>query len=455
MIRLNMILLTILIPVILLAESNTKNTQITIYNTNLGLVYQTKNMTMEKGLNDISIEGISTRVDPTSVLLSFPQKKDKIQILEQNYLYDLVNSQKIFQKYIGEKIIYHLIDGSGYSGEILSIDGTNIILKKSDGGIRITSIKQISDYNFPELPEGLILKPTLQWQINSDFKGNTETQLSYLTSGMSWHAEYVLVLDKNEKDFYLSSWISLDNKSGATYKNAKVKLVAGDIHRKNRPRNGIEYAPAFAKQTMADAGNFQERGIMDYHLYELNRPVTLKNREIKQVSLFDETSCKGDKKYIFSNRSYSEVEKSLEVQFSFPNTQNNNLEIPLPKGVVRVFKKDIDETLQLVGEDNINHIAKKDTVKLTLGNAFDVKGKRTIVHVQKFKRSEEITVKITLTNRKTEKAPVVVKEIHRDDWYIQNASEKYYKMSSSLLEFRVELGPDEVKTIEYKYTRKW
>jgi hypothetical protein len=201
--------------------------------------------------------------------------------------------------------------------------------------------------------------------------------------------------------------------------------------------------------------NFQERGLMDYHLYELQRKVDLKDKEIKQVSMFDNLSCEVEKQYIFSNHNYATSESPLEVRLKIPNTQKNNLGIPLPKGIVRIFKEDTDKTLQLVGEDNINHTSKNDTLKLTVGKAFDVKGIRTLLDRDSFKRSEEVTVNIRLKNNKDEKVSVIVEELHSNDWEVLKSSEKYVKKSNSKLHFYIDIEPNSDKTLEYRFRRSW
>ena len=435
-----------------------KETNITVYNNNLGLIQQVLDVEVEKGYDMFKIEGISSHVDPTTVHLSFPKQKSKIQVLEQNYLYDLVNSNKIFEKYIGETITCVTNDGNAFSAELLSLEGNNLIVRKKDGGIRIINRKEIFDYSFPELPGGLILKPTLQWQLKSVFAGKTDAKLSYLTSGMSWHAEYILILDEKDKNGSLSSWVSLENHSGASFENAKLKLIAGEI---NRAAVGRGYDPrmqkslSFAAPEMVMEDNFQERGLMDYHLYELQRNVDLKDKEIKQVSMFDNLDCKVEKQYIFSNHNYGSSEKPLEVRVKIPNSKDNNLGIPLPKGVVRIFKEDIDKTLQLVGEDNIKHTSKNDTLKLTVGKAFDVKGEKIIMNRDQFKRSEEVTIKIKVKNNKDEKVSVIVEELHSNDWNVLEASEKYVKKSNSKLHFYIDVNPNSTKTIEYIFRRNW
>ncbi|MCF7885271.1 MAG: hypothetical protein K9M80_02145 [Candidatus Marinimicrobia bacterium] len=424
--------------------------QVTIYNNNPALIRTSKSINLEKGLTEFSIQGVSAKIDPTSVHLVFDNDK-KVEILEMNFLYDLVSSSKIFKKYIGNQLVYHLEDGTELQGKLLSYSGGDLILEEPDGEIRITSSRHIRDYKFPKLPGGLITVPTLQWQINSDIKGQHDAELSYLTDGIDWHAEYVLVLAQNESDFNLSSWISLNNQSGASYKNAKVKLIAGDLHRAPQPE-----APRVMLARQAKDQEVQRREIFDYHLYEISRKVDIADKEIKQISLFDNIEARAEKKYIFENSAYrSESEAALSIKLFIPNTKDNNLGIPLPKGKVRMFKEDKDGSLQMIGEDRIPHTGKEDLIELTAGKAFDVKGKRTILNREEYRHEEVIEVRIELFNRTDHSANVEVCEKHRGDWHVKSSDADYEKKSNSLLSFPVTLQGNTEKTIKYEFVREF
>lgn len=451
------LLATIILGLIrmIFADTPVKSTQITVYNNNLGLVLQTRTLNIAKGESEIRIEGVPAKVDPTSVRITFPGKADAIEVLEQNFLYDLVNSIKIFEKYIGESISYKTKSGEQTNGKLLQFDGGNLILQLSNGGIKIASAENISEYDFPSLPSGLILKPTLQWLLSSRISAAVESEISYLTAGMNWHAEYLMVLDKNDRDFTLNSWVSLDNQSGATYENAKMKLVAGDIHRAPQPAP-VRREKVYAADVLTQVAPFEERGLFEYHLYELQRPVTIKDREIKQITLFDEVNAKAEKFYLFKNSAFSETEGPLEVHLKFANSTANHLGIPLPEGVFRIFKKDVDNTLQLVGEDRIAHTAKDDTLDLIVGKAFDVKGQKTITDRQKISdRSEIISIKLEISNKRTEPINVEIQEIMSGDWFVKNASHPYQKKSNSLLVFPLTVPAHKNIQIKYSFQRSW
>lgn len=427
--------------------------QVTVYNKNLALVKTEQEVGLEKGETQFVIRGVSAKIDPTSVHLKFDRDQDKVDILEMNFLYDLVNSSKIFKKYTDKEIVYHLEDGTQYSGKLLSYTGGDLIIEQADGGILITSTNQIRNYKFPELPGGLITVPTLRWTIDSRIAGVKKAELSYLTEGLSWHAEYVLVLAENDRDFSLSSWVSLENNSGASYPNANVKLIAGDIHRA-RDREAVPRQVMLSRA--AAEKEVERREIFDYHLYELGRRVNIANKEIKQIALFDNVMAQADKKYIYENSAYNPSdESSMLVKLFINNTKDNDLGFPLPKGKVRMFKKDVDESLQLIGEDNISHISENDELELTAGKAFDVKGERSIVNREKYENEEIIEVKIILKNRTERTAAIEVRERHHGDWHVKSSNSDYHKKSNSLLVFPVNLKGKTEKTIEYEFVREF
>ncbi len=446
----------IMMSIVSLADEGFSDTQVTIYNNDLGLIRQNCDVSLIKGISEFQIEGVSSKILTASVKISFPKLKNKVEVLEQNYLYDLVSSEKLFNKYVGESIIYRMENGDKIKGILLSYAHDKIIVQLENGEIKISSVDKILEYNFPALPEGLILKPTLQWLINSKHKGNTKADLSYLTNGIKWNAEYVLVLKENDSDFSLSSWISLNNSSGASYENARLKLIAGDIHRA-RPQRFMAYEELKRPLEMAtQKSGVEERAFFDYYLYELQRPVTIKNNEIKQVTLFDEIDAKGKKIYTFSSRSTSDLEKQLDIIFKIENTKANNMSITLPKGEMRVFKEDIDGSLQLVGEDWVNHTSKNDTLDIKIGQAFDIKGKHTVFNREKTsKRSETLTIRITVYNRKDNDIYAEINEHLPGIWVIKKSSHTYQKKSQSLIMFLLDVKANSQSTIEYTYLRKW
>jgi hypothetical protein len=427
---------------------------LTIYNNNLGLVKQTKALDFDKGISFVRFDDVAALIDPTSVHIK--PALSGIEILEQNYQYDLISTQKMMQRYLGEEIGLMIKDGDLHRGTLMSFDGKYIILKSSSGEVTVTNAEQVVDYRFGAMPEGLILKPTLVWLAESEKRQKSDCEVSYLTDGLNWHAEYVAVVDKDDKNLDLSGWVSIDNKSGATYKEATLKLVAGDVHRVTpRPmamaRGGAEYM-LDAKAT----AQFEEEAFFEYHLYSLQRPATVADNETKQISLFPETGTSAEKVYIFES-GYTgwrqpEGKTKIKVNLEFVNSEERGLGMPLPQGKLRVYKADSKGQLQFIGEDLIDHIPKDEKVRVFLGEAFDITGERKktdVVDLGSWHKRE--TYEITLKNHKDEDIAVTVVEATPGwyEWHITRSNIEYKKVSAYRVEFQVPVKSDGESVLTY------
>ena len=271
---------------------------VTVYNQNLGLVKDVRSLELGTGKRTFRLTDVSAQIDPTSVHL-VPTSGGGLSVLEQNFQYDLVSADKVLDRYVDKPITVIGKDGKSTTGTLLSFDGGSLVLNR-DPGIAIVNRLEVKEIQFPDLPGGLITKPTLVWTIDNDGPATREAQLSYLTGGLSWHAEYVAVVDESDKNLSWSGWVSLENTSGTTYPDARLKLVAGDV---NRVTNQPAPVPRemFAKATMAtdQASQFEEQGFFEYHLYSLTRPTTLADKETKQLSLFPTANVQAQKFYTF------------------------------------------------------------------------------------------------------------------------------------------------------------
>lgn len=409
---------------------------VTIYNINLGVVHETRELSFEKGTGRISFVDVPSRIDPTSVGFELVDKSKSVIILEQNYAYDLVSPEKIYSKYVDKNIDLFDKNGGIFSGELLSFSGGAFVLREKSGKIQIVRLEQIVNANFPELPEGLITRPTLFWLYNSDFSGKTDCKVSYQTAGMSWSAEYVGILSENEKHMGLTGWSSITNNSGAAYKEATLKLVAGDIHRAAPRARGMLAPQAEEFVAMKAAGvGFEEKEFFEYHLYTLPRKATLANNEIKQIALFDPASTSVEKEYYFQpdvNR------KKVKVTIKFTNSKESGLGIPLPAGRTRVFKADTDGSMILLGEDRIDHTPRDEEVKLTIGYAFDISAEEKVLKYEKISsRVNEQTFEIELRNHKDEDIIIIIEKRLYGDWEVLKPSHEYEKKDANTLRFEV------------------
>ncbi len=421
---------------------------VTIYNNNLGVIHETRQLDFKKGMGRVSFVDVPSLIDPTSVGFELVDKTKSAVILEQNYAYDLVSPEKVYAKYIDKNIDLFDKQGDIFSGTLLSFANGAFVLKDRSGKIQIVRLEQVVNANFPELPEGLITRPTLFWLYNSDFSGTADCRVSYQTGGMSWTAEYVGILSEDEKALNLTGWSSINNQSGATYKDATLKLIAGDIHRavQERPSRKLG-AMGVETALLAPSAGFEEKEFFEYHLYTLPRRATVADNEIKQIALFDPASTTVDKEYYYQP---DQNNKKVKVTIEFKNAKENGLGIPLPAGRTRVFKADSDGSMILLGEDKIDHTPKDEEVKLTIGYAFDISAEENVIDYQKISSNvDEQTYQIELRNHKKEDISINVEKKLYGDWKITNSSHEYEKKDASTVKFEIPVKADAKATLTY------
>lgn len=445
--------------------------ELTVYNDNLALVKEQRNIVLTEGVSSVTYQNVAAKLDPTSVTFRSLRDPAGTSVLEQNFEYDLVGSQKLLKKYIDHKIQVSTADGQTYRGTLLSA-GNGIVLR-TNKGIQVLKDDRIHGIQFPELPEGLRTRPTLVWQVRAQEEGQHTTELSYLTKGMEWRADYIVDLAANDEHMDLQGWVTLNNETGKTYKGANLKLVAGDIHRARdrgqRQRMQREMMAAAAAQDQV-----QSRQFFEYHLYEITRPVTVKNRQTKQIQFVQGTDLEAQKVYVYNGssaswrgraqrgRSYgaNTGNKKVEVYLRFTTGEEGGLDRRLPAGKVRMYQEDEDGSALLIGEDRIDHTPKNEAVQLTVGQAFDLVGERTRTDYRRFgDRAIEETFEIRLRNQKPneEVAIRVVEPLYRgSDWTILRERLKgsqeaiqHEKLDSHQVEWRISVPAEEEAVLTY------
>ncbi len=452
-------------------EAQEKGVDLTVYNQNLALVKERRTLELELGINEVAFQDVAALIDPTTVLFRSLTDPEGTTVLEQNYEYDIVGSEKLLEKYVDQDIRLVTEDGTEYSGTLLS--GTqDVILQDANGQVTVIKLDQVREFSFPRLPEGLITKPTLLWQLEAAKSGAHNIQVTYMTQGINWQADYVLLLDKEDEEIDLDGWITLNNNSGATYKDAKLNLIAGEIH---RAQEELAYPDVFEKRLAAGMPTtppVEERAFFEYHLYEVQRLVTVKDRQTKQIEFTTASGASAAKFFVYdaSQRPfYSYVPmtepsygstgiRKVMVMLEFENSEDNGLGIPLPQGTVRVYKEDIDGSTQFIGEDSIDHTPEDEKVRLYLGDAFDIIGERKQTDFRKLgERSIEESYEITIRNHKDEAAEVrVVEHMFRwSEWEITKTTRDYTKTDAGTIEYRLNVPADGEKTIEYTVRYRW
>jgi len=433
------------------ATAQPDGVDVTVYNSNIALVKESRQFDLEAGVNRVDVTDVPAAILPETVFFRSLTDPDTV-VLEQNYEYDIVGSQKLLEKYIDLPIEIVTQDGSTYNGTLLS--GVNdVILQGEDGGVQIIKFDQIRQYSFPALPDGLITKPTLVWMVDAGQEGEHDTEIAYLTNGLNWQADYVLVLAEDSESLDLNGWVTLDNRSGATYEDARLKLVAGDINRVPVGKGGgYDMVMEEAVMARAPAPQVEQREFFEYHLYEVVRPVTIKDNQTKQVEFVTASDSPAEKVYVYNGSipyytrgpiidpGYGNTGNTkVDVQLSF-NTGDEGVDAQLPRGTVRMYQNDVDGSPLLIGEDFIDHTPKGEDVTLNIGEAFDLVGERTQAD---FKRIGETVVEesyeIELRNQKPEEDVEirVVEHLSRGtNWEIVDTShEDFEKIDSNTIQW--------------------
>jgi hypothetical protein len=452
--RWNMTLMIVLL--IVLAAGAQAEVAITVYNQDLGLVRDRRALEFEKGEFELQYTNVPSSIDPTSVHFKLLDNPDAAALLEQNYQYDLVSASKILEKFIDSEIEITAVagdQGKFYSGKLLAFDGSNITLLADDGSVKVIELKWVSDVSFAKLPEGLITKPTLVWKLLSDVSGKQNTEVSYLTRNINWHAEYVAVVSSDDKMLDLSGWVSVDNRTGATFEDAKLKLIAGDVNvLRDKPMPRLAKGSYEEVFSLAQDYGFEEKAFFEYHLYTLPRKTTIANNEIKQISLFEPATTPVDKVFVYEGRRYG---KDVRIILEFTNSKERGLGMPLPAGKLRVMKRDTDGLMEFIGEDMIDHTPKDEDLSIYLGNAFDIVGERNVIDRKKITdEMTEETIEIKLRNHKEEGVTVKVVERLGRFWKILDATSEFKQKDASTVEFLIPVSADGESTLSYT-VRTW
>lgn len=433
--------------------------EITVYNSNIALVKDTRKVTLPVGEGELRFMDVASSINPVTVSvrsLNFPRD---FSVLDQNYEYDLISESRLLDKYVGKKLKLFRWDEALSKKEV--VEAT--LLSNNDG-----QIYQIGDEIYlgypgtkvvPSIPENLISKPTLTWLFSNKNAKEQELEVSYLTGNISWKADYVATLAEDDKSLGLSGWVTIDNQSGAFYKDARLKLVAGELNRVNDTPYVRKAMRGDALMVNAAAPQFQEKAFFEYHIYDLQRRATLKDKQIKQISLLEadgiaakkEWLVYGASNYYFYAMPGQKQKQDVNVFIEFKNSQDNRAGMPLPQGTVRVYKKDTDGSLQFIGEDTIQHIPKDETVRLKIGKAFDIVAERAQMDYKQISsHMHESEWEVTIRNHKNEGVVVGLLEPLYSDWKVLSSSHEYKKIDANALRFDVPVGKDQEAVVRYR-----
>ena len=437
---------------------------VTVYNGNLGLVKDQRPIELKRGVFTLPFKDVAAQIDPTSVAFSALGHPGAVDVLEQNYEYDLLTPQALLEKYVGETVTLYMRRGEHneefpVKAKLLSVQG-GAVYQIGDS----IALNPPGRVVLPDLKGDLKALPTLVWTLRSDRSGSEPVEVSYLTTGLNWKADYVATLGADDKTLSLGGWVTLQNSSGTTYPNAKLKLVAGDIHRAPQERNRRNEYHALKAATEVPESSFEERTFFEYHLYDLPRPTTIKNNQTKQIRLLEGSGVRTDKVYQLAGAPWYYTqqyggEKGLKIGVyqEFDNKKRNGLGIALPGGVVRLYKADTDGSLQLIGEDRIDHTPRDERVKLKVGEAFDIVAERIQSDFKVLSSGHlyECAFEVTIRNHKDERVVVDVVEPLPSDWTMLSNTHDYEKMDAFTVKFGVPIAAHGETVLKYRIRIKY
>ena len=462
-------------------ERTDEGVGLTIYNGNWAVVKEWRKIDLKSGLNTIEFQDVAKFIDPTSVSFKSLTDPEGTYVVEQNYEYDLVNQNKLLEKYIDKNIT---LEQEYYDEQKRYVKRKDVKLMSVQGGMVVQDGQEIAinptgRIILPALPEGLITKPTLVWMIDAKKSGQHLCKVAYQTENINWNADYILVTNKDDSKMDFSGWVTIQNSSGATYKDAEIKLMAGDVQRVSVGGRMTKMKLAEQRFDMESATpQFAEKEFFEYHLYTLQRPSTVKDNSSKQIELFTPVSeAPLEKIFVYygnadalywsyggsaiQDRNYGNTSnKKVDLYLEFLNKKENKLGMPLPVGRIRVYKKDdADGSLEFVGEDRIDHTPKDERIRIKLGSAFDIVGERkqTDFKVSYDRNWMRESFEIKIRNHKKEPVTIKVKEIlyRWANWKIEQPSHKFEKEDARTVYFPVQIVPDGEVTITYTVLYTW
>jgi hypothetical protein len=435
---------------------------VTVYNSDIALVRDVRNLLLARGTSDLKFMDIAATVNPATVHFRSLSEPGSVNVLEQNYEYDLLEPEKLLRHYVGRDVT--LVRTRQQGGSTTQEETKARLLSYNSapvwqiGGEIVTGLRADS-IRFPELPASLYSRPTLVWTLANTGAARHRVEASYLAGKLSWSSDYVLRVARDDRSADLDGWVTLTNGSGTAFRNAKLQLVAGDLHRVRQVLSKM-MADEFRAERAAPAAPMAQETFSDYHLYTLNRKTTINNSQTKQVSMLEGAGVPVKKKYVVDGQSFyyrnaqhpgAPRKDVVQVYYQFKNEEGHGLGVPMPSGVVRVYQEDSHGDTQFVGEDRIDHTPKGETLNLKIGDAFDVVAERKQTDFQKIASNVyEVEYEITLRNHKATAIGVEVNEPIGGTWTIVRSSHQWTKTDAWAAQFQVPVAADGEATLKYR-----
>lgn len=440
---------------------------VTVYNSNIALIRDVRELQLPTGTVHLKFTDIAATVNPATVHFRSVTDPDKVSVIEQNYEYDLLEPSKLLNKYVGKEVtlVHTYIDnGTPKEEEIRAT-----LLANNNGpvwkiGNDIVTGLKTDTYRFPELPANLYEHPTLLMTLNNSVARKQSIEAAYLANNLTWNADYVLTVARDDKSADLDGWVTLSNNSGTPFRNAKLQLVAGELNRV--PQAGGVVGGAAREAMMAKAApQFEQENFSEYHLYSLARRTSLEDKETKQISLLEGSGVLVEKRYVANGQNFyyrtaqtpgTATKEPVMVFYKFKNEEKAGLGIPLPAGNFRVYQRDSKGGVLFIGEDHIDHTPKDEFVNVKIGNAFDVVAERKQTDYKKIAdRVYEMEFTITLRNHKDSPITVEVNEPIGGDWEILSSNFPVTKTAAFAAQVNVPVKANGESVLTYRIRVHW
>jgi hypothetical protein len=441
---------------------------VTVYNSNIALVRDVRQLTLPAGAFRLKFMDIAATVNPATVHFRSLTEPEKLGVIEQNYEYDLLEPAKLLHKYVGKEVT--LVRSYQENGTTKREEVKATLLADNNGpvwkiGNDIVTGMYAESYRFPEVPANLFDRPTLLMSLENSGARKHQIEASYLASNLSWNADYVLTVARDDKAADLDGWVTLANNSGTAFHNARLQLVAGDLNRLPvSGRNDVLEMRARSAAVPAPS-NFQQENFSEYHLYTLGRRTSVEDKETKQISLLQGSAVPVEKVFVVNGQNFyyhnqsnsgSPQKDPVMVFYKFKNEEKTGLGMPLPAGNLRVYQKDSKGGVLFIGEDHIDHTPKDETITVHIGNAFDVIAERKQIDYKRIdNRVWEMEFEITLRNHKDTPITVEVNEPIGGDWDMLSSTYKYTKSAAWAAQFRVPVEKNGTSVLKYRIRAKW
>ena len=433
---------------------------VTVYNSDIALVRDVRNIRLGRGASDLRFMDIAATVNPATVHFRSLSDPSRVSVLEQNYEYDLLEPEKLLHKYVGRDVtLIRPVDGKyeEVKAHLLSFNGAPVWRI----GNEIVTGMHADHMRFPELPDSLYSRPTLIWTLQNDGGTSHRVEASYLAGKLSWNADYVLTVGRDDKAGDVDGWVTLKNGSGTSFRNARLQLVAGELNRVRQlaAEGSLDDNRRYERAAAAAPAMTQE-AFSEYHLYSVGRKTSINNNETKQVRMLGGTGVPVIKRYVVNGQSYyyrnaqrpgSPLKDTVQVFYQFKNEQKGGLGMPMPAGVVRVYQQDSGGGVQFVGEDRIGHTPKDETLNLKIGNAFDIVAERKQVNFEKIATNVyEMEYEVTLRNHKASPVSIEVNEPIGGTWRLLSTSHTWTKSDAWAAQFTVPVAGDGTSVLRYR-----